>query len=81
MFHRNCYQILLLNFSSSTETVSREDSLIDSAREAFFCAWGLNKNISQILATIDFSSREITGKSLSIWENFIGNINFGQKVI
>ena len=29
MFHRDCYQILLLNFRSSTETINREDSQID----------------------------------------------------
>ena len=39
---------------------------------------GLHKNVSQILATINFSSGEIDGKSLSIWKNFIGNINSGQ---
>ena len=29
MFHRDCFQILSLNFRSSTETVSREDPQID----------------------------------------------------
>ena len=37
MFHRDCYQILFLNFRSSTETVSREDSQIDFATETFSC--------------------------------------------
>ena len=40
MFHRDCYQILLLNVRSSTETVSREDSQIDFATETFFSTWG-----------------------------------------
>ena len=40
MFHRECYQILLPNFRSSTETVSLEDSQIDFARETFFCTGG-----------------------------------------
>ena len=35
MFHRNCFQILLLNFRS-TETVGREDPQIDFATETFF---------------------------------------------
>ena len=36
MFHRDCYQILSINFRSSTETVSREDSQIDFATETGF---------------------------------------------
>ena len=40
VFHRDCYQILLLNFRSSTETVSWEDSQIDFATETFFCTCG-----------------------------------------
>ena len=38
--------------------------------------WGgcLRKNVSQILAMIDFSSRGITGKTLSAKNNIIGNI-------
>ena len=81
MFHRDCYQILLLNFRSSTETVSREDSQIDFAKETVFCiggGGGGRKNVSQILATINFSSGEIDGKFLSVWKNFIDNINLGQ---
>ena len=85
MFHRDCYQILLLNFRSSTETVSREDSQIDFAKETVFCiggggggGGGGHKNVSQILATINFSSGEIDGKFLSVWKNFIDNINLGQ---
>ena len=70
MVRTDCHQILLLNFRSSTETVSRQDSQIDFA--------GLHKNVSQILATIDFSSGEIAGKSLSVRKNFIGDINLGQ---
>ena len=40
VFHRDCYQILLLNFRSSTETVSREDSQMDFATETVFFALG-----------------------------------------
>ena len=40
MFHTDCYQILLLNFRSSTETVSQEDSQIDFATGTFFALWG-----------------------------------------
>ena len=94
MFHRNCFQILLLNFRSSTETVSREDPQIDFAMETCFCTWererererggggggegGVHKNVSKILATINFSSGDTDGKFLSVWKNFIGNINLGQ---
>ena len=35
----------------------------------------LKKNVFQILAIIDFSSGEITGETLSVRENIIGNIN------
>ena len=38
----------------------------------------LHKNVSQILTTVDFSSAEIAGKSLSVRKNFKGNINLGQ---
>ena len=34
--------------------------------------------VSQILVTIDFSSGEIAGETLSVRKNFIGNINFDQ---
>ena len=83
MFHRNCFQISLLNFRSSTETVSREDPQIDFATETFFAlerggGGGVHKNVSKILATINFSSGEIDGKFLSVWKNFIGNINLNQ---
>ena len=41
MFHRDCRQILLLHFRSSTVTVSREISQIDFAtEETFFSTWG-----------------------------------------
>ena len=40
MFHRDCCQMLLLNFRSSTETVSREDSQIDFAPETIFARGG-----------------------------------------
>ena len=40
MFQRDCYQILLLNFRSSTETVNREDSQIDFATETCFALGG-----------------------------------------
>ena len=40
MFHRDCFQILSLNFRSSTETVSREDPQIDFATETFFALEG-----------------------------------------
>ena len=63
MFHRDCCQISLLNFRSSTETVSWEDSQIDFATETFFYTWGGggggrgHKKVSQILATIIFFKR------------------------
>ena len=82
MFHRNCFQILLLNFRSSTETVSREDPQIDFATETFLALerGGVHKDVSKIfIATINFSSGEIDGKFLSVWKNFIGNINLSQK--
>ena len=50
-------------------------------RETFFARLGvqLRKNVSQILALIDFfSSREITGKTLSARKNIIGNITLSQ---
>ena len=34
---------------------------------------------SQILAAVDFSSRQISGKTLSIRKNYIKNINSGQR--
>ena len=37
-----------------------------------------HKNVSKILATINFSRGEIDGKFLSVWKNFIGNINSSQ---
>ena len=39
---------------------------------------GGHKNVCQILATINFSSGEIDEKFLSVWKNFIGDINLGQ---
>ena len=39
---------------------------------------GLHKNVSQILAIINFSSREITGKALSASKNIIGNVTLSQ---
>ena len=51
----------------------REDSQIDWGGGG-----GLSKNVSQILAIIDFSSREITGKTLSARKNIIGNITLSQ---
>ena len=55
-------------------------SQIDFATETFFALWGrgVPNNVSQILATVNFSSGEIDGKLLSVWKNFIGNINLGQ---
>ena len=56
-------------------------------REAFFCMFRggggggegvLHKNISQILAIIDFSSREITRKILSARKNTLSNITLSQ---
>ena len=46
MFHRDCYQILLLNFRSSTETFSQEDSNLDNNR--FF----KRRNYRKILVNI-----------------------------
>ena len=78
MFHKDCYQILLLNFRSSAET----HKLI-LPRKCFSALGGggggvLHNNVSQILATVNFSRGEIDGKFLSVWKNFIGNINLGQ---
>ena len=74
MFHGDYHQIWLLNFRSSTETVSQEDSQYDLATEMFFFALAgggggggvLHNNVSQILATINFSSGETDGKFLSV---------------
>ena len=38
----------------------------------------LHKKVSQILATINYSSGEIITKTLSDRKNFTGNINLGQ---
>ena len=38
----------------------------------------LHKNVSKIFAIADFSSAEITGKTLSVRKDIIGNINLGQ---
>ena len=38
----------------------------------------LQKNVSQILTTMDFSSGEIAGKTLPVRQNFRGNKNVGQ---
>ena len=38
----------------------------------------LHKNVSQMLATINFSSGEIARKTLSVKKNFISNVNLGQ---
>ena len=83
MFHRDCYEMLLLNFRSCTETVNREDSQIDFATETFLHLGGgggglLHNNVSQILATNNFSSGETDRNFLSVLKNFIGNINLGQ---
>ena len=76
MFHRDCYKILLLNFMSSAET---HKSILPRKRFFFPLGGGvLHSNVSQILATVNFSSGEIDGKFLSVWRNFIGNINLGQ---
>ena len=59
----------------------REDSQIEFAMGNVFFARlgvGLHRNISQILAIIDFSSKEIARKTLSVSKNIIGNINLGQ---
>ena len=71
MFHRDCYQVLLLNFRSSTETVSREVSQIDFAREVFFlCLGGYTRTILKSWQqSISQAEKETAGKSLS--ENFI----------
>ena len=41
----------------------------------------VHKNVSQILATIDFSSGEIARKTLLVQKSFTGNINLGQTVV
>ena len=38
----------------------------------------LHKNVSQIFAIADFSNTEITGKTLSVRKDIIGNTNLGQ---
>ena len=43
-----------------------------------FVSLPLHSNVSQVLATINFSSGEIARKTLSARKNFIGNINLGQ---
>ena len=43
-----------------------------------FSGGGRGKNVSKILAIINISSRESTGKTLSVRKNIIGNINFSQ---
>ena len=48
---------------------------------AFDHIWGwgvLHKNVSQILAIINFSSREIVAKTLSVRKNIMDNINRGK---
>ena len=40
-------------------------------RKRFLNAWrGVNKNVSQILAIIDFSRGEISGKAIAVTKNF-----------
>ena len=60
----------------------REESQIDFAiGNVLLHTWGmgvLHKNVSQILARMDFSSREVAEKTLSVRENIIGNIHLGQ---
>ena len=79
MFHGDCYQILLLDFRSSTELLAGKTHKL-----FFFCTWGgggggvTQQRSRQILATINFSGGEIDGKFLSVWKNFIGNITLGQ---
>ena len=71
---------------AQVRSVLREDSQIDFANGNIFCTFGMRKgggeilheNISQILATIDFSSGETAGKTLSVMKNLIGNINLDQ---
>ena len=69
------------SFSLINENTS-EDSQIDFATvNVFLYVLGvgiLHKNVSQILAIIDFSSREFAGKTLSVRKNITGNINLGQ---
>ena len=38
----------------------------------------VHKNVTQILATVDFSSIEIARKTLSARKNIMGDINLGQ---
>ena len=66
--------------SGSQNSPVREDSQIDFAIVNEGAAWerDLYKSDSQILATIDFSCRQIARKTLSVRKNFTGNINLSQ---
>ena len=83
--HREGRKELGINGSSDLVDLGtfREDSQIDFVTGNVFCTSGggrLRKNgVSQILALIDFfSSREITGKTLSARKNITGNITLSQ---
>ena len=62
----------------------REDSQIDFARENVFSTfveggWGaLHKNVSQVLAIIDFFKQRNYWKTVSVRKNIIGNITLSQ---
>ena len=63
----------------------RKDSQIDfAAGNVIFLArlggGGLHKNVSQILTIINFSSRKIAGKTLSVRKNIVGIINSDQTI-
>ena len=64
--HRDCYQILLLNFRSSTETVSQEDSQIYFAKETFFAlggGGGSKQRFSNLGSNQFFKRRNLTENS------------------
>ena len=80
----------LLSLTSTRQFVSGLQKLTSKRRITNRFSYGkrfyaflrvLHKNVSKILATIEFSSGEIARKTLSYRKSFTGNINLGQTVI
>ena len=81
--HREGRKELGINGSSDLVDLGtfREDSEIDFATGNVFCTFvgrGLRKNVSQILAIIDFFKQRNYRKTLSARKNIIGNITLSQ---